>query len=239
MKYSPRIDYLIQQVPNTANVIDVAADHGYVAITLSKINNQRKIIASDIALGPLNAGKQNAQKQGIENIDFRLGDGFSVLKHDDTVDVAIIAGIGGKLMEQMLEQGIQWNIPTYILQANNDVQAIRHWLYEHGYQLLQDERIPDGNFIYECLVAQKSDTLPLTRQYPTTEMQRELSFFFGPEHIKRNNKIYKQWLIKKITLYKEKIEQMQYSKNENTIHKIDFYQRLVDYGQERLAQLEE
>lgn len=233
MKLSPRLAHLVKQVPLSASVIDVAADHGYVAIELAKMNNNRVVIASDVALGPLTAGKENAQKQHISNIDFRLGDGFSVLAENENVDAAIIAGLGGKLMCNILNRGMLQNIQRLILQANNDVVDVRAFLYQHNYTIIADERVEDGAFIYECLVAEKATTQD--HNYSSDAGTRQLEFYFGPAQLTRIDKVmYNKWLERKIAQFTKQIEQMQKSKDQHIEQLIAEYDKLILTAKKRL-----
>jgi len=235
MILSQRLQYIIEQVPLTAHVIDVCADHSYAAIALAQKNPARQVIASDISEQPLTAGKKNAQAAGVTNITFRLGSGLSVLTSNDNINAAIISGIGGKLMRELLNTApVQIN--RYILQANNEMGLVRAWLDENDYDIIVDERIADPPHIYEIVVAQK--TVEPNNVYSADFAQKQAQFYFGP-HIQRQDKTtYLLWLNKKIKQLQQIKVELTKSKNADATQKIMQYDTLIAYGVAYLTEFE-
>ena len=234
MNLSARLQTIVAAVPENANVIDVATDHGYIAIELAKINPNRKIIASDIAEKPLESGRKNAADLGYTTIDFRLGAGFATLTDADNIDTAIIAGIGGKLMVSILDAytGIPFN--RLVLQANNDVEKVRKWLYEQHYQLLTDESVQDDDYIYTVLVAVYT---PETwdELYSKDMEQREYEFYFGPMIQRKNINTWKLHIAEKLKKLHFILTQLEKSKDQTGVEtKRATYLRFIAYGEKSL-----
>lgn len=234
MNLSPRLAFIVNGIPKTKSVIDIAADHGYVALTLAKENIERKIIISDIALKPLESAQANFQQAGIINGDFRLGSGLQVLKTDETMDVAIIAGIGGRLMVDILADNLMKTnlISTFFLQANIGMSLVRAWLYEHNYHIVQDVLIKDGIRIYECLEVNKADNKDTC--YSQVEAIRKHQFYFGTQIMEQEQQLKTEWLNANITKFEEKLVQLAKAKNETVSEKITEYEKLLKCAKELL-----
>jgi tRNA (adenine22-N1)-methyltransferase len=234
MKISKRLQYIYAQVPISAHVIDVGADHSYVAIKLAQQNPDRRVIASDIAPLPLAAGRENAAKYGVKNIDFRLGSGLSVLKRTDKIDVAILAGIGGFLMTELLAAApVMLN--RYILQPNNETALVRAWLEAHGYILISDERIDDASHIYEVLIAERKTGQ--TSSYADDQATRAAEFFFGPPLARTHETVYTRWLETNIQHLTHLRAQMAKSELPDVAQTRAQYAKLIIYAQGRLDAL--
>ncbi|MGL5042846.1 MAG: tRNA (adenine(22)-N(1))-methyltransferase [Culicoidibacterales bacterium] len=234
MKLAPRLGFIVDNIPDDANLIDIAADHGYVALALKRRNPNRKIVVSDIADKPLKSAMDNFVTAGFSDVDFRLGSGLEVIKVDESFDYAIIAGIGGKLMHQLINKEMLKTaaVTTFILQANVGMHLMRRWLYEHNYLLTSDVLIKDNGRIYECIIASKSKIkAPLWR---SDERQRELSFHFGVLPDKQDVAIYHEWLQQQEMKYSNKLLQLARATTGDVAPKIAQYQELLDYVREQL-----
>jgi len=97
-----RLSAVLDFVPFSANVIaDIGVDHGIAVRELRRRLPYARVIASDINPNPLEIAKQNLQKWEIQGVEFILSDGFKKLP--DEVDTAIIAGMGGETIAEILE----------------------------------------------------------------------------------------------------------------------------------------
>lgn len=236
MILTPRLNYIANHVPNDASFIDIAADHGYLGLELTKRNAKRKkIIISDIAKLPLASAKKNFADEHMEQlVDFRLGSGLRVLKDNEYIDVAIIAGIGGRLMTQILQDNIKKTkqIGTFILQANVGMHIVREWLYEHKFHFLTDDLIYDQGYIYECLIVQPATTYDI--QFSTEKKIRLFQFMFGIYLQEQDCSLKKQWLTRYSKHYQNKIKQMDYAIGDKILQKKKLYQQYVEYIEEML-----
>ena len=101
-----RLDCIIGYV-NSNVVADIGTDHAYVATELIKTNRAKRVIATDVNQGPLNAAIENIKKNNMENvIETRLGSGLSVLKKGEA-DTIIIAGMGGELICEIIKKDMK------------------------------------------------------------------------------------------------------------------------------------
>ena len=102
---SKRLNTIISLVPKCDVAIDIGTDHAYVPIELIKKGIANKCIACDLRSGPLAIAKKNIAQNGLNNkIETRLGGGLAPLNQHEA-DCVIIAGMGGVLIRNILEEG--------------------------------------------------------------------------------------------------------------------------------------
>lgn len=177
---------IAQLVPINSRVADIGTDHGYlpiflaqrkgqgdgcvvltqgdgssVSLTQFKKNNTEEpspcVIASDINKKPLMITKKNIKDYNCENeIELRLESGLSVLNYNE-VDVIIIAGMGGILIGEMINeaQDILRRNNILILQPMQAQKELRKYLLCSGFKIIKDRLVKEDSKIYEIMVAKK------------------------------------------------------------------------------------
>lgn len=94
MELSKRLNFIVEKVEKVIALADVGTDHGYIPLYALKNNICSEAIASDINKEPLDKARLNAILEGVgDELEFRLGNGLSVLKENE-VQAVIIAGMG-------------------------------------------------------------------------------------------------------------------------------------------------
>ena len=77
MNLSPRLEKIIYTIRPCRALADIGCDHGYVAISAVKRGKAERVIAADVAEGPLKAAGRNSKAEGVsEQIRLLLSDGF-------------------------------------------------------------------------------------------------------------------------------------------------------------------
>lgn len=184
LKLSPRLQAIIEMVPPINCLADIGSDHAYVPIYLVQQQQIQRAIASEVSVGPRNISQKDIAAAHLQKqITTRLADGLTGLTASDRVDLAVIAGMGGQLIAQILEQGQQQleYIPQLILEPNNDEACVRSWLNNHNWSIVQENIVQEGRHIYEIIHAQKLAT-PIT----LTEQQ----IMFGPQLLQKRDPIF-------------------------------------------------
>lgn len=146
---SKRLQTVADMVTRGNRVCDVGCDHGYVSIYLVKQGISPGVLAMDVRKGPLSAAKEHVAEQDLSDlIETRLSDGL----HNYNIGEAqslICAGMGGRLMRQILEEEKDKadSFRELILQPQSEIEEFRCFLRENAY-LIQDEEIleEDGKF---------------------------------------------------------------------------------------------
>lgn len=235
MKLSPRLQYLIEHIDANAHCIDVAADHGYLALELKRQNTQRQLIVSDIAKLPLASAQKHFIAAGLaEGTDFRLGSGLQVLLPGEQLDVAIIAGVGGRLIVDILSENATQTaqVGRFLLQANIGMSVLREWLYEHHFWLLDDALVQDGKHIYECLVTEQRE-MPDPTYSPIAE-ERLITYHFGSKIHEQDPIVRGQWLTEQTQRLQKKVDQLTAANSEEAQVKKDLYTTLLSAAKELL-----
>jgi tRNA (adenine22-N1)-methyltransferase len=142
-------------VQNRARLIDVGTDHAYLPVYLLKRGLIESAVASDINEGPLEAGKADAEKYSAGNIEFRLGSGLSVVSPEDRITDAVIAGMGGDIIGQIildspLTRDKNLNL---VLQPMTRAPELISLLYENGFAVKKQLCAESHGKVYTALSA--------------------------------------------------------------------------------------
>lgn len=149
MKLSCRLETIAKMVLKDSRVADIGTDHGLVPIFLSENKISEYIICSDISKSSLM--KSEHILVDYPNIHPRLGDGLNVIKKDE-VDEVIIAGMGGVLISNILEENIEIvkNLKGIILQPMQASNFLRKYLYEK-YTILEEKVVYEDDRFFEII----------------------------------------------------------------------------------------
>lgn len=148
-------------VPQGARLADIGTDHAYLPIELIQDNIIVSAIAGDIHVGPYKAAKEHVEALGLEQkISVRLGNGMAVLSPRE-VEVAVIAGMGGQTIIEILNNSIEVtkSLDRLILQPMVAAASVRRWLGENGWYLADERLVLDDGRLYEVIVAEQGEAL--------------------------------------------------------------------------------
>ncbi len=139
---------------------DVGCDHGYISIYLVQSGIASSAIAMDVRKGPLSGAKANIEGYGLEDrITTRLSDGLKELKEGEAQGL-VIAGMGGKLMARILEDGnpVKLGIKKAVLQPQSELSEFRQYLRDKDYSILEEKIVfEDGKYYFPMKVSFVSD----------------------------------------------------------------------------------
>jgi len=151
MELTPRLKKIAQLVPkDTKTLADVGTDHAYLPVYSLLNGICENAIAMDVNEGPLKRAEENTKKYNLEDkISLRLSDGIQKLKKDEA-DVIVIAGMGGLLIQKILEEGkdILAFGTKLILQPMIAQEELRQYLYSNGYEIENEYVVSEGNKFY-------------------------------------------------------------------------------------------
>ena len=147
----PRLEAALSLLKGRAVVADIGCDHGRLCCALLQRDARARCIASDVSVPSLAKARSLARLTGLwERIDFRIGDGLSVL-HDGEAEAVALLGMGGTLMARLLDA-----CPTPLMGARLAVlqpmragEDIRRYLYARGYCVERDLVVADAGRLYE------------------------------------------------------------------------------------------
>ncbi|NLI58978.1 MAG: SAM-dependent methyltransferase [Clostridium sp.] len=167
MKLPGRLKLIAHMVPECNIVCDVGTDHAYIPIYLVNNKKCKKAIASDIRPGPINIAKKNIEEYGLlDSIETRIGNGLDTIKENEE-DVIIIAGMGGIIIKDILERGIDKakKANALILQPMYAIEVVHEWLCSNGFEVYDEKLAREEKKIYDVIAAkwtgkiQKKDIL--------------------------------------------------------------------------------
>lgn len=154
---SKRLELVASFVPQGAVLLDVGSDHAYLPIELVERGQIEGAIAGEVVDGPYQSALKNVEAHGLkEKIQVRLANGLAAFEEADQVSVITIAGMGGRLIATILEEGLEKlaNVERLILQPNNREDDLRIWLQEHGFQIVAESILEEAGKFYEILVVE-------------------------------------------------------------------------------------
>lgn len=152
---SKRLELVASFVPQGAVLLDVGSDHAYLPIDLVERGKIKSAIAGEVVEGPYQSAVKNVEAHGLkEKIQVRLANGLAAFEEADQVSVITIAGMGGRLIATILEEGLEKlaNVERLILQPNNREDDLRIWLQDNGFQIVAESILEEAGKFYEILV---------------------------------------------------------------------------------------
>ena len=154
---SKRLELVASFVPRGAVLLDVGSDHAYLPIELVERGQIKSAIAGEVVEGPYQSAVKNVEAHGLkEKIQVRLANGLAAFEETDQVSVITIAGMGGRLIARILEEGLDKlaNVERLILQPNNREDDLRIWLQDHSFQIVAESILEEAGKFYEILVVE-------------------------------------------------------------------------------------
>lgn len=217
MKLSERLSKISQYISKNDRVADIGSDHGQLAIFLAREKGVLYVYASDNKKGPFSQLRQAVKDSQLENIiHLGLKDGLSDLPSE--VDTVIIAGMGGDLIADILNQGIDKldRIRKLVLAPNNSEENLRKVVSYLGFSFKDETVVYEDGHYYDIMVLVNDGC-----------MVCGLETLFGPIN-----------LIKKETLFLQKWQEI-YQKNERLLQEnlSPERRREILYIQERIKTL--
>lgn len=183
-------------------VCDIGCDHAYALAYAIQEYGVQKGIAADIAEGPLLNAKKTIKEFHLEKqIKTILSDGFDAIERD-AFDTAILAGMGGSLMCEILKRALpKLKDKKLILEANSDTYRIRSLLSTNGFSIVTEDALYDHGKYYEILVFEKGNS-----KYD------QLDITYGPFLRRTKPEAYIKYYQKKLELLSSILPQIQEEK---------------------------
>lgn len=156
---SKRLETVSEHVEPGSRLADIGSDHAYLPIHLAKNKTINYGVVGEVAKGPLSNAINEISKEGLLDILHpRLADGLAAIEADDQINAITIAGMGGILISQILENGQDklTGQEKLILQPNVGENIVRTWLMNHQYFIKAEQILEEDHHIYEIITAVKS-----------------------------------------------------------------------------------
>ena len=149
-----RMSRIAECVPRGAILADIGTDHGKLPVYLALNKRIKRAVAADINEMPLQKAVNNIKKNNLEDtIDTYLTDGLKGIEQFSP-NCVVIAGMGGELIEQILEEGtIEKGNVKYILQPMTKEDSLRKYLCRNGYCITDEHIVKEGK-LYQIICAE-------------------------------------------------------------------------------------
>ena len=178
LKLDDRLLGVVASIGRCNMLADIGSDHGYLPIFLLKEDRIDHAIISDINPSPLKNSKRNADKYHVlDQCDFRLGEGLSILKSNEC-DVISICGMGGDTIVNILANDIQiaYSAQKLVLQPMTNQIVLRKYLVRNHFQILSEKMIKDKHLYYQIITVQKGEENSLYKKDIDFEFPRSLLY---------------------------------------------------------------
>lgn len=177
-----RIKTLASLINPYKYIADIGCDHGYLIKEAFKLGIDFAQ-AIDNKEGPLNTAKKNL-KPYSDKVAFSLSSGVNEL--DPKAEAVIIAGMGGMLIINILEEGKDKlsNVKRIITQANKNHYELREYMSKKaGFKVAYEKIIEEDSIFYEIIVFEKGMV-----SYSNDEL------YFGPYLLQNKDEMFiKKW----------------------------------------------
>lgn len=190
MEISKRLRTIADMVTPNSVVCDVGTDHGYLAIYLIEQGICEKVIAMDVAEGPLSKAQTNiAQYHFEDQIETRLSDGLDEL-HPFEASTVVMAGMGGILITGLLEKGkaVLDTVRELIVSPHTDIELTRRYLLRNGFAIAKERMLVEDGKYYIIMKAYHGK-----QSYDTLSEYR-----YGSGLLKERNPVLKEYLEKEL-----------------------------------------
>ena len=191
MQLSQRLSSVASMVTAGNCLADVGTDHGYVPIYLYERKIIPHAIAMDINKGPLERTALHIAESGMkEAIETRLSDGLTALKPGEA-DSVVIAGMGGPLIIRILSAHpeVTESLKELILQPQSEISEVRIWLYEQGYEIVEEHMVFEDGKYYPMFKAVKN---------PEAEKLTDLEYKYGKISVLGEPEVLRAYLVREI-----------------------------------------
>ena len=191
MQLSQRLSSVASMVTAGNCLADVGTDHGYVPIYLYERQMIPRAIAMDINKGPLERARLHIAEYGYQNaIETRLSDGMAALKPGEA-DSVVIAGMGGPLMVKILSAypEVTASLKELILQPQSEISEVRVWLYEQGYEIVEEHMVFEDGKYYPMFKAVKN---------PNVDKMTDLEYKYGKPSVLKEKDVLKAFIAREL-----------------------------------------
>ena len=142
MTLSLRLQKIAEYSGKCAVVADIGTDHALVPVYLIENGLFSHAYACDIGTLPLKRAEKYVKSRTLtDKIDLILSNGLEKVPSD--ADVVIIAGMGGELIRDILQNDESHKAALFVLQPMTAADELREYLYLNGYSILDEDIVSE------------------------------------------------------------------------------------------------
>lgn len=220
IELSKRLGAIVGFIDKNKKVADIGTDHGFVPNFIVNEEISDFVISSDISKNSLlKSVELTKEYKNEDKIINRIGPGLEVLSISE-VDIAIIAGMGGLLISEIIKDSwdIAINLDKLILQPMQAKKELREFLVNNGFEIIDEKIVFEDRKYFEIIVA----------KYTGKNIEKENIFFEVPEiPYNRRDEIIYSYLENRIEYNKMLIDNLKKScdlnKVDNKIKEVEIF----------------
>lgn len=204
-----RLKLIYDMIPACNILSDIGTDHALLPAYALLNRRCKKAIACDVRSGPLERATKTLKKFKLEEfMELRLGSGLEPVSEEEA-DVIVIAGMGGILINRLIQESIKkaQKANYLILQPMTNQELIRPFLWESGFEVVNERLVREGDKIYQVILVNYTGN-------PRTNWEK-LNEVIGEKLIENNDSLLRDWLKDRIKKQKKIVLGMKTAK-ENT-----------------------
>ena len=184
MELSKRLQAVADLLDCHEKIADIGCDHGFVSIYLIESKKASRCLAMDVNIGPLERAREHVIEKRLSTyIETRLSDGAKEIQFvtDDQgkkrveVQAALIAGMGGRLMIQILQDSLEkfQGMEEFVLQPQSEIAKVRQFIRSIGCHIYKEDMVlEDGKFYPMMKVVQGVDRPDWSKKIPDMIQKR-------------------------------------------------------------------
>lgn len=203
IKLTPRLFAVMNEIPRCGKLADIGTDHAYIPMRALVLGICDSAVAGDVVDGPVKIARNNVCKNGLsDKIEVLKADGLSCALDSD---VAVIAGMGGKLICDILQKDldIAYRLDKIILQPMTCSFELRKFLHKNGFLIEKETLAKEDEKIYNIMVVKKG----------TQVFDDEFYYYVGKYLFDSKNSLLKEYLEHTASVLKKRIDGMEKSSN--------------------------
>lgn len=149
-----RLTAIASEVPPCKLAADIGADHGKLACWLLASERADRMVVSDISKQSRDKARDLLiQYDVLDRAEIRGENGLYAIK-DQKTDVVIIAGMGGGLISEILDQPVDLHGARLILSAQTELPLVRDALTKRRYSIIKELLVKAAGRYYRVIVAE-------------------------------------------------------------------------------------
>jgi tRNA (adenine22-N1)-methyltransferase len=163
-KLSKRLTACLNALTPATKIADIGTDHAYLPCHGIEQGLLKSAIAIDVIDGPLKQAKQTLKDFGYEDkIELRKGSGLTPLEIGE-VEAVNIAGMGGKLISQLIEESlpVAKSVKRLVFQPQGTESVLRSTLSKNGFKITNEELVEEEGIIYTIISATPHQAVELS-----------------------------------------------------------------------------
>ncbi len=232
MQLSERLTKVASMVSAGNCLADVGTDHGYVPISLYRQGIIPRGIAMDVNEGPLKRAQLHIGESGLRDvIETRLSDGLAALSEGEA-DSILIAGMGGALTVRILsmKKAVAASAKELILQPQSEVALVRRYLYEEGYEIVEEHMVLEDGKYYPMMKAVKN---------PAAEQLMPWEYTYGRLEVLQEKEVLRSFVERELAQKREILKKLQKEATEKSCQRAGELEALCAELLEMLQRLQE